>query len=482
MIRRVTTNGSMYSYKNTLHRTYGKLYDSSNKVITNRQFSAYAEDPAAASRAFQLRHSRWNVASQRQNNSTVSGKFSQGWDALDEVYDDLGNELGNFSALRGENDPTGAARKELGQSLIATAESIVFTMNSKYGDEYIFSGADGLNAAFSWGKNGELLYRGVNVDTNPNDPDFAATSSVYETGAINVADFPTINPGALVIGGYDVTVDGTLPQKEQLQAWADAYNANTVNPNNDNGEDWTASVNAEGTGIVFTAKKAGAIGGTGPAKPPLDAAVNETTVGEDEDTAAKEAAQEAMDKLKSFLHETTFVDLGMGMEEDENGDIKPATAFNSALCGLKFLGGDSNVQGEDYGGYGLDEDGDPRNFISLIKRVGEILYNCDENTGAWEGSNGMGVEDMERMTKKLQTTLGRVSLTHVDLDTDVAFLKTNEDRLKKLGDTLNEQIVSEEDMDPADAITGLMWAQYSYNAALKIGNGIMSQSLLDYLS
>ena len=37
-------------------------------------------------------------------------------------------------------------------------------------------------------------------------------------------------------------------------------------------------------------------------------------------------------------------------------------------------------------------------------------------------------------------------------------------------------------MDLADAITEMMWAQYSYNAALRIGNQILSQSLIDYLN
>ena len=133
-----------------------------------------------------------------------------------------------------------------------------------------------------------------------------------------------------------------------------------------------------------------------------------------------------------------------------------------------------------YGGYGLDEDGDPRNFVTLLKKAGELLYNTDQDTGDWEKIEN--VADMDRLTKKIQDSLGKVSLTHVDLDTDVAFLKSNKDRLKALDDTLNDQIVGTEDMDPAESITALMWAQYSYNAALKIGNGILSNSLLDYLS
>ncbi len=39
-----------------------------------------------------------------------------------------------------------------------------------------------------------------------------------------------------------------------------------------------------------------------------------------------------------------------------------------------------------------------------------------------------------------------------------------------------------EDIDPADAITTLMWAQYSYNAALRIGTQLLSQSLIDYMN
>ena len=55
MVRRITTNGTMYSYKSTLQRTYRGLADTSNKVMTTRRFNSYSEDPAAASRAFQLR-------------------------------------------------------------------------------------------------------------------------------------------------------------------------------------------------------------------------------------------------------------------------------------------------------------------------------------------------------------------------------------------------------------------------------------------
>lgn len=501
MVRRVTTNGTMYSYKSTLQRTYRGLNKASEQVITNRRFNSYSEDPAAASKAFQLRRARWNTESQMSSNDRVSGKFSQGWDALEKVYNNLGNELGNFSTLRGSSDSTASGRKALGQSLIATAESIVFTMNSKYADEYIFAGADGMNAPFAWDKDGDLTFRGIKVDLDPADPQFDAVKAVYDTGKLDQAQVVDA-AGIIKIGGYAIQTNAT-DFKGQLQEFVDNYNGNTAAPCTD----WEAKVNSNGDGIIFTARNAGEVGGAtagqqdgAPADPPLPTDVKVTTAGKDEDVEGRKAAQEANDAMQKMLSETTFVDLGMGFEEDADGKIKPDTAFNSALCGLKYLGGsdDQVMAGKVYGGYGKDKDGDPLNFISLIKKTGELLYNCDQDTGSWgddDKAPAWGTTDadgnvtefestrtIDRLLGKLQTALGKVSVTHVDLDTDVAFLKSNKDRLKELDDTLNNQIVGTEDLDPAYAITSLMWAQYSYNAALKIGNGILSQSLLDYLS
>ena len=202
MVRRITTNGTMYSYKSTLQRTYRGLADASNKMMTNRRFNSYSEDPAATSRAFQLRRARWNTEAQISNNDAVSGKFSQGWDALEKVYNDLGRELGEYSVLRGKTDSTASGRKALGQSLMATAESIVFTMNSKYADEYIFAGADGLRAPFAWDDDGDLTFRGIKVDTDPNDPRFDGEKAVCETGTLDQTT--VVAGGNITIGGYKV--------------------------------------------------------------------------------------------------------------------------------------------------------------------------------------------------------------------------------------------------------------------------------------
>jgi flagellar hook-associated protein 3 FlgL len=67
------------------------------------------------------------------------------------------------------------------------------------------------------------------------------------------------------------------------------------------------------------------------------------------------------------------------------------------------------------------------------------------------------------------------------LDVKSSFLKNNSSTLEVNADTLNEQFLDIEQCDLADAITAFSWAQYCYNAALKVGNSILSQSLIDYM-
>ena len=52
--------------------------------------------------------------------------------------------------LHSINDPTASGRNSLGQSLTELAKGIVQTMNGRYGDNFIFAGADGLKVPFTW--------------------------------------------------------------------------------------------------------------------------------------------------------------------------------------------------------------------------------------------------------------------------------------------------------------------------------------------
>jgi flagellar hook-associated protein 3 FlgL len=83
---------------------------------------------------------------------------------------------------------------------------------------------------------------------------------------------------------------------------------------------------------------------------------------------------------------------------------------------------------------------------------------------------------------KLETASANLKSAYVQVDAKASFLESNDEQLETKADTLNEQFLEIEQCDLADAITSFSWAQYCYNAALKVGNSILSQSLIDYMN
>lgn len=367
MVHRITTNGMMTKYKTNLMKSYNNLANVSEKFTTERKFNSYAESPTKAAQAFQLRRNRWNVENQIANSQQVRHKFQQAWDCLEDTYQDIGIKLGKYSALRADNAADAGGRNALGEVMKGAAKSVMQTMNAQYGENFVFSGADGMNVPFSWSDDGKVLYRGHEVDCKANSKD---------------------------------------------EAWFE----------------------------------------------------------------------------DSIENEHTFVDLGMGLQEDPtDGKLIEASAYDTALNGVDYIG---------YGYQKVTLNNNetvnvPKNIISLLNQMGELYCECDPVSGNFPDktytdpvtNKKFSAMDMaEALEKGLENTLNDIHSKYIALDTRATFVNTNEERLESLDDSMNEQITTIEDIDPADAITALLWAQYSYNAALRIGTNILSQSLLDYMN
>lgn len=343
---RVTTNGTMRSYKSSLMRASNTVNLARNKVLTQSNYTSYAEDPAAATQAFKLRRSFSRANAQLESTKTLNSKFSAACDALKSVKSDLADGQAKISALAGLNDAEASGRQPLGEVLESSAESIVQIMNSQYGSSFIFGGKDSLgDAPFQLETvDGEkvLTYRGVQVD----DPANAAA-------------------------------------------------------------------------------------------------------------------------LKAMAGETSYVDVGSGLTEVD-GELISSSAFNGALSGINYIG------------YGVDEDGDPKNMASIMMKLSDIFGRCDADSGEW--ASDQDKEDATRLTEKLTDSISEITNQWTALDGQTTYLTTSENRLSDLSDNLNEQILGIEQADLASAITDFSWAQYCYNAALKVGNSILSQSLIDYMN
>ncbi|WP_122789948.1 hypothetical protein [Intestinibacillus sp. Marseille-P6563] len=341
MAMRVTTNSSLRTYRSHLARATSNMYQSMNTVLTNgRRFNSFSDAPALATQSYRVHSAYARNQAQQETSSSAISKFEAAFSSLQEFDNEYNNALSQ--AMQAGNPPSGGGLKALGQTLTSTAEAMVQTLNAKYGDKFIFAGADGDNAPFSL-KDGQLYFRDIPVDT------------------------------------------------------------------------------------------------------------------EDEDMLAQ---------LKSMAGETTYVDVGLGFELDENEQVIPSTAFNSSISGIGLTG------------YGVDEEGVPNNVISIISQLGAIYSQADTDGNLSPALK----EEADQLFGKMQESYSEYITNHSEMESRAEFLKSNDKRLATTGDTLVEQYESLDRVDLADALTTFAYAQYSYNAALRVGNEILSQSFLDYMS
>lgn len=178
--------------------------------------------------------------------------------------------------------------------------------------------------------------------------------------------------------------------------------------------------------------------------------------------------------LFSSGSEHQYVDIGIGFEVDDDGNVMDSTAFDAAIDGLDFIGGS-----------GLDEDGDPKNIISIMLRAAEVFKGYDQSTAA-DGSGGTwgtagDYEDAKRLVDKFTSAQENLSSQHVQLETQAEYLQTNQTQLESTFYSLNTELDGIEKIDDVEAILALVSAQTSYNAAIQVGANIVPQSLMDYL-
>ena len=217
----------------------------------------------------------------------------------------------------------------------------------------------------------------------------------------------------------------------------------------------------------------------GAVKHPDDLKLTQGTKEYDEAMEAYNKDQEDLAKLKEFAKEDpVFIDLGMGFQEEGRGDMITSSAFDSALPGIGALG------------FGVDKDGLPNNLVTVIKQLGQIFSRCTTNEGdyATDGktlNESYATDDdyqtMLKLMDKYKQCMSDFNNSYTELDSKATYLRTNLERLETEKVTLNEQLLDVEQIDLADAITAFSWDQFCYNSALKVGNQLLSQSLLDYM-
>lgn len=163
------------------------------------------------------------------------------------------------------------------------------------------------------------------------------------------------------------------------------------------------------------------------------------------------------DVLEGFMKETLYVDLGFGMQKT-GGTINSESVFDTAICGLDVVG------------YGQTDDGISKNVVTLLGQMADELEkeNFDE-------------DKFNKLFTQFTECKNDVADFAAEIGTDCEFLENTVTKLESNQDILNKQIISVDQVDMPAAITDYIWQEYAYNAALKVGNSLLSQSFIDFM-
>ncbi len=469
MITRTTTIGSLKNYRYNLNHSMTTMSTAMGKITTGRNFNSFAESPATAAQAFQLRHAYLRTASQHSVNSELVHKYEVAWSALSGVESDIDtiDNSGFHNLIRAENGADASARNALGQDMAAKAKSIVQTMNGRYGENYVFSGADTLNVPLTWGpqKNPDyvedpkdpvhfqyLAQTGLGTEIDgtwyTNDPDEAIVETkdnpAYDSNNPPTADCPQI-PEFI-----------TYPKTNE------AYNPNASYKYVKSATTIDGKTTGEFTNDVTEANQVLYYRGV-----PVDS-----------------MAESDKSKLDYYTgEERKYIDIGLGYKE-KDGSVVSSSVQNSALQGVYYLGGYGTKEVKIL----MDPDDPstertvtvPNNIVSVMSRLGTIMQNCDPDDGHF--ANEEEEAEFYALAQQYEDVSSLVKQRYTELDTTSSFLKDNLELLEDNANNLQDQFLGIEDVNPAAAISDFMFARYAYDTALKIGNSLLSQSLMDYMS
>ena len=163
-------------------------------------------------------------------------------------------------------------------------------------------------------------------------------------------------------------------------------------------------------------------------------------------------------KLAKFAQDHTYIDLGFGMTIDNNtGAVSPSSAFDTAMPGIAAVG------------YG-EKDGISSNMIVLMGNMADLLdadtFDKAQFEKCWMRFSEKADELQDQFTK---------------IGAKGQLLTATTTKLKNEKENIEIQYKDAMGVDAAKAITDYSYAQYVYNAALKVGTSILSPSLLDFM-
>lgn len=444
---RITMGMVSRQYNKNLNNSLNQLNKSSNQATSYRRYDKASEDPFSSAKAYRLNREFQQNSDYQSNLADAADQLATAQSSMMSVYNivstaSTGDTIQAINGTLSSND-----RSVIATKLRALQQSILSPSNTKFGDKYIFGGTGETQPPFSVGVSGNLLYRGIDVNTGK-----------IEAGTTAAINGSQITLGIPALNGYTINVDASTtaaPTAITIDNTATPKTLNvTLASGSTNNDLLTALKGATGlTDAGGNAVSLDNVTMTGDLNRPLEtASVTTATI---TDTIGQ-------DGLKALSNEKAFVDLGMGLKFNADGSINEQSVFDTAIPGISFMGFGTT----DGTGTGVSN--------NLYTLLGQIADQLDSPAFSMDTIKPY----LDNLTKQSEATLRKVT----ESGTKSNFLTTTQTQLETMSDNVDDKLNDTEFIDPIDAYLDYTWQQYAYQSALKVGSQILQPTFLDFMT
>lgn len=203
---RITSVMMGNSYRRNLQASQQRLNEASLRSTDFLKFHKVSDDPASASKGFQLRREISRVNAQVSNAEMMEGRINTAESALVNVQEQLKDVKDRL--IQGNNGTFSAEnRSVIAEEMRGIQKAIIQDMNISYTGQHLFGGEKTDEAPLSADENGKLLFRGQSLEQLPNesDKDFKARMAKLEDEMVLI-DFGYGLEAGNSESGFDVSL------------------------------------------------------------------------------------------------------------------------------------------------------------------------------------------------------------------------------------------------------------------------------------
>lgn len=172
------------------------------------------------------------------------------------------------------------------------------------------------------------------------------------------------------------------------------------------------------------------------------------------------------DLLKSLKNDALYVDIGLGVSFDGDGQIEPKSVFNYSFPGISFMG------------YGTDTTTVPGEDVSnnLYDLLGRIATEFEK-----EG-NDYSFDKADKLYGLFKGNSLKAYQTTTEIGAKSQYLEFMTGRYETQNYNLQERQTQVEGVDAAYTYIAFQSQKVAYQAALQMGQSVVQQSVFDYMS